>query len=710
MKKKLIIGLLPIALIGLMLFQGGCVKENFDTVPYLRDSSGLFSSITISDLKSAIPAMPSTSTVKSVKNAITESANASTLWQGIYDQNKENGVIDTTSIVISGYVTSCDSTGNFYEVVTIQDNTGGIDIKINDADIYTLYRLRPGQQVKVKLDDLYLGTYNGIHQIGAAIVEEGALKIVGIPPSKVNSYIERQDWRITIYPDTVTISQLLADVNGYYVQRFICVKNVQFKDPFNCFAIPGVNTNRTLVDDAGNMLILRTSGYSTFAQDTVPGNSGTITGILSTYNTSSSGNTRQLAIRDLKDINFKYPRTGGTIPTPNTTIAGLKAMCTSSSLNITTDVVISGVVTGNDESGNLYKVLNLQDETGGITFSINIGGLYPEYPVGTQVVVNCNGLCVGKYGGVVQLGMPPYSTYVTRLDASTFYTHVFITGAGITVAPVVTTIGEINDNMINKLITLKDVQFIDSEMGKTYTEPNTTTNRNLENIIGSKIIVRSSSFANFANTTLPYGSGNVTAILTKYSSDYQLAIRDLGDVRLIKPRFSYIFTEGFTTATVGNAISVNGWKTVAEAGTKVFMAKQYSGDTYAEMNPYNSGEASNIAWLISPAVNITGVTNPTLIFQTEYAYWASVTSYSAYISTDYNGGSNISDITSATWTPLSSARLVQQSDGANKWIGSGLVDLSTYTGNVYIAFKYISSGGTNATAFRVDNMKIFSKQ
>jgi len=709
MKKRLIIGLLPITLIGLMLFQGGCVKENFDTVPYLRDSSKLSASITIKGLKKTIKALSSTSTIKSVKNAINESTNPDSLWKVIIDNNKLQGVIKDTSVVIYGYVTSCDSTGNFYEVVTIQDSTGGIDIKINDADIYTLYRLRPGQKVMVKLNNLYLGTYNGIHQIGAAIVEEGALKIVGIPPSKVNSYIERQDWKITKYPDTVTISELLADVTGYYVQRFICVKNVQFKDPFNCFAIPGVNTNRTLVDDAGNMLILRTSGYSTFAQDTVPGNSGTITGILSTYN-SSSGNTRQLAIRDLKDINFKYPRTGSTIPTPNTTIVDLKAMCTSSSLNITTDVVISGVVTGNDESGNLYKVLNLQDETGGITFSINIGGLYPEYPVGTQIVVNCNGLCVGKYGGVVQLGMPPYSTYVTRLDASTFYTHVFITGAGITVAPVVTTIGEINDNMINKLITLKDVQFIDSEMGKTYTEPNINTNRNLENIVGSKIIVRSSSYANFANTTLPYGSGNVTAILTKYSSDYQLAIRDLGDVRLIKPRFTYIFSEGFTSATVGSVISVNGWKTVAEAGTKVFMAKQYSGDTYAEMNPFNSGEASNIAWLVSPAVNITGITNPTLIFQTEYAYWDSGTSYYAYISTNYNGGSNISDITSATWTPLSSARLVQQSDGANKWIGSGLVDLSTYTGNVYIAFKYISSGGSYATAFRVDNMKIFSKQ
>jgi len=36
--------------------------------------------------------------------------------------------------------------------------------------------------------------------------------------------------------------------------------------------------------------------------------------------------------------------------------------------------------------------------------------------------------------------------------------------------------------------------------------------------------------------------------------------------------------------------------------------------------------------------------------------------------------------------PLSGARIVIQSDGTNKWISSGLVDLSQFTGNIHLGF------------------------
>lgn len=688
MKKKITSILIPFIFLGYVMFQGGCVKENFDTIPSLKDTSSLITTASISEIKALLT---NTALVSKVEGLATPA-----FWQTIKSRNVAKNVIDTASIVIEGYVTSSDSTGNFYEVFTIQDATGGIDIKVNTSDLYTIYRLKPGQKVLVKLNDLYLGFYRGVYQLGAAIVELGSLKLVGMPAAQVPNFVERTGFRKKLEPIDLTLDQ----INSSYVQKLVRINNVQFKDPFNGFSIPGVNTNRTLIDCEGRTLILRTSGYSTFAKELVPSGNGSITGVLSTYDA-----TLQLYIRDLNDIQFNNTRCGATAPTPNKTIAELKAMCTSTFLNITTDVVISGIVTGNDESGNLYKLLNIQDESGGITFSINIGGLYPEYPVGTKIVVNCNGLCIGKYGGVVQLGMPPYATYVTRLDQNTFYSKVFTIGTGFTVAPISTTIDALDNNMINKLITLKDVQFGDSDLGKSWAEPSATTNRNIESIMGNKVIVRTSNFASFALTRLPSGSGNITAILTKYNSDYQLAVRDLTDVRLIKPRFSFVLSQGFSSATVGLPISVDGWKTIATAGTKSWLAKSYSGDTYAEMNPYNSGEASNIAWLVSPQVNLAGITNPTLIFQTEYNYWFSLSTLQAYISTDFDG----TNVNGATWTQLTGARIVQQADGTNKWVSSGSIDLSQYTGNIRIGFKYSSSGGTSATAYRVDNVKIFSK-
>jgi len=693
--KKIITSLLPVLLIGYILFQGGCVKENFDTVPNVEATSNLVTTLSIAELKAQIPT--TYDSVYSIERRLIRTG----FIDAIKNRNTASGVSNLSSIVIEGYVTTSDSTGNLYELFTIQDATGGIDIKVNTSDLYTVYRLKPGQKVKVKCNGLFYSYYRGTYQIGAAIAELGVSKIVGIPPAQLPSFVERTGRRVTMIPDTIRIDSLNLRPKYAlkYTQKLVCIKNVQFKDPNISFTIPGVNTNLSLVDNSGNALVVRASGYATFAKELIPANNGTITGVLGKYDA-----TLQLFIRGLNDLKFINPRFDFTIPTPNTTIAALKAMCTSNSLNITSNIVITGVISGDDESGNLYKLLNIQDETGGITFSINMTGLYPHYPVGTRVVINCNGLCIGKYGKVVQLGMPPYDYYVTRTEPFLFFNKVYKVESGVAVVPVVTTISGINDNMVNKLITIKDVQFGDSDIGKSWTEPNATTNRYIENILGNRLLIRTSSFASFATTILPSGSGSVTAILTKYNTDYQLAVRGLSDIKLSNARFSFILSEGFSTATVGSAITVNGWKTIAVSGSKTFMAKQYSGDTYAEMNPYNSGEPNNVAWLISPQVNLAGIVNPVLMFQTEYNFWAGVSSYNAYISTDFDG----TNATAATWTPLSGATLVQQTDGINTWVSSGMVNLSAYTGKIYVGFKYISSGGTNATAFRVDNVKIFS--
>ena len=90
--------------------------------------------------------------------------------------------------------------------------------------------------------------------------------------------------------------------------------------------------------------------------------------------------------------------------TPNTTIKTLKAMHTLSAYEqITTDIIISGIVVGDDKSGNLYKEICLQDSTGGITVKLDAGNLYAQYPVGRQVFIKCKGLWLSDYGKLIQL-------------------------------------------------------------------------------------------------------------------------------------------------------------------------------------------------------------------------------------------------------------------------------------------------------------------
>ncbi|MFW6351032.1 MAG: DUF6359 domain-containing protein, partial [Bacteroidota bacterium] len=89
-----------------------------------------------------------------------------------------------------------------------------------------------------------------------------------------------------------------------------------------------------------------------------------------------------------------------------------------------------------------------------------------------------------------------------------------------------------NDEHIYKKVILNNVQFTENQLGNTFAEPNQTTNRTLTDCQGNTIIVRTSSFADFAGFTLPEGNGSITGVLTKFLNDYQLIINEYEDIDL----------------------------------------------------------------------------------------------------------------------------------------------------------------------------------
>lgn len=656
---------------GLLIVPSGCVKEDFDTTPPYED----------------VATWTKTATIAQVKALYKTTA-------GVVSKLAAGSLGD--SIVIEGVVISCDSASNFYETVTIMDSTGGIDLKINASELYLAYGLKPGKKVLVYANNMALDNYNGTYQLGLASTDAGSFDLTGFNAGDFNKFIQRSGKRQTVEPKTVKISDI--NTGKISMQTLVKLDSVQFWNSKATYCLSGVTTNRTIVDKAGNQLVLRTSGFAKFGTQAMPSGSGSITGVITVY-----GSTYQLYIRDLNDVDFEDDRFGTATPEPNKTIAELKALCTSSYNLITQDYVVDGVVNANDESGNIFKSIFIEDETGGIEFKVDTKDLYIDFPVGTKIVINCKGLYVGRYGGVVQLG-GLYNSAIGRLSPSMFYSNVFIVDSGVEVVPIQTTIATLNDSYLGKIITLSDVQFADSEIGKTYAESSATTNRSLSDFNDNAVLVRTSNYANFAGIALPSKSGKLTAVLSKYNSDYQLYIRDLSDVRLLEPRKekNFLLSQDFTQATVSSPITVAGWKTISEAGTRGWNAKQYSGDTYAEMNPYQSGEPSNIGWLVSPKVTLEAGLKTYLSFESQFAYWSGST-LQVYILTSYDGSSPWN----ATKTELTNAKVVAQSDGQNKWVKSGRVDLSAYSGDVYIAFKY-SGGGSNTTAFRIDDVGVFT--
>ena len=122
----------------------------------------------------------------------------------------------------------------------------------------------------------------------------------------------------------------------------------------------------------------------------------------------------------------------------NTTIAQLKAMYAGTPVHIDNDVIISGKIISSDASGNIYRSLYIQDETGGIEVKIGNSGLYNDYLVGQTLYVNCQGLALGNYGGMLQIGADdPTGEYETAyIDVkSLISSHIFKGEKGSPLAP-----------------------------------------------------------------------------------------------------------------------------------------------------------------------------------------------------------------------------------------------------------------------------------
>ncbi len=173
---------------------------------------------------------------------------------------------------------------------------------------------------------------------------------------------------------------------------------------------------------------------------------------------------------------------------------------------------------------------------------------------------------------------------------------------------------------------------------------------------------------------------------------------------------SYKFFEDFVSnATDGQAINLAGWTNFAEAGTVKWNQGIYYSDKYAEFTGYQSGQTSNIGWLISPAINMDTYENEKLAFDVAQAYVSSsANSLDLLISQDFDG----TNVTAATWQVVPFKKPALSFDTNFDFFSSGLVDLSSYTGNIYIAFKCKSSG-TNSSldgTYEIDNVRIVDKK
>lgn len=375
--------------------------------------------------------------------------------------------------------------------------------------------------------------------------------------------------------------------------------------------------------------------------------------------------------------------------------------------SIDQDIYLKAVVSADDQSGNIYKKMYVQDATGAIAINVDVTNAYTKFPEGRTVYIKLNGLYLQN----AELGMGPDGSYVTRIPAL-FVDDFIIRGAcnpDDIVQPLVVDMSQLSGVPLGTLIQLNEVEFINGLDGLTFADAvgQTTQNRDVRDCNGNTITVRTSGFADFAGTELPTGNGSIIGIYSVFGTTKQLYIRRADDASSMtatrcdgtNPNQNVILSKTFED----QSITSGGWTLQSPIGSFSWnVGNQGSGQQgsyYAKMSNFSGSNSASEAWLISPSIDVSGEVNPVFKFINAYNY--SGDPMQCLISTNYDG---VSDPSSATWTSLNPVL----SSGGWSWVSSGNIDLSLYqTGPFHIGFKYTGSNSSGST-WEVDAIQIIA--
>lgn len=419
-------------------------------------------------------------------------------------------------------------------------------------------------------------------------------------------------------------------------------------------------------------------------------------------------------------------------------IANLKGLFVSGeATEITSDIVVKGYVTSSDQTGNFYKEIFIQDAaenpTAAIKIVLELTDSYNKYNVGREIYISLKGLFIGEVrtgDGVIAIGGAKNDTNaVENLSINQVDKVVLRSATTKEIMPVSVSFSAINASHIGMFVKVENAQFPSALAGKTYVDSNDSydTQRLLEGCDGfgyTNFILETSAFADFKFQVLPSGGGSISAVVSKTfnGSDIVLALNNFTDVNMLGAKcspldindFSVLIEEDFEAMTSTSPLAGNGWLSYAEIGRfnwRVLNSTDSGnpGSKIASMGAYNSGDASNIAWLISPAINLDAQDIEFLNFQTSNSF-SDESELQVLISTDWDGTQ--ANITTATWQTLP-GNIVSASTYYQDWVDSGSIDLSAFSGTAHIAFKYI--GGDNAAntidgTFEIDNFKVLVKK
>lgn len=384
------------------------------------------------------------------------------------------------------------------------------------------------------------------------------------------------------------------------------------------------------------------------------------------------------------------------------TIDSLRASYKGADSTFAEDYSIYGVVTADASTGNIYKELFIQDETNAIKLSLTSAA---NYFIGDRIRVAINGATLTDDGGHNMITLENIDPNIAIVKQES---NMDLIPEIVTITDINSLVGQFSTYQ-SKLVKIKNVEFICADACKTWADAinQSDENRTLTDTSGNIVIVRSSGFATFSGTKLPFGNGSIIAVVSQYDNTIQLTIRTPSEATLYGsrkyscapcPTFSHVKDFEDESITSGgwsqqNVVGNINWETSNQGLHSSF---------YGRISNYvNSNNVACETWLISPSLNLSNTSNPEFFMESDVNY--SGNALEVYVSTNYSG-----DVTTATWTQLTVPLDTDNSGWASGgiFVPSGSVSLSAYKqSNVRIAYKYLG-GSTNGSTWEIDEIKI----
>ncbi|MBN2765428.1 MAG: hypothetical protein JXR27_03580 [Paludibacteraceae bacterium] len=277
-----------------------------------------------------------------------------------------------------------------------------------------------------------------------------------------------------------------------------------------------------------------------------------------------------VATHTISEFIAEYASTTGNVFPVRTNSGSSNVFSVDSIPSIGEPIIITGTVISDDTEGSFYKSFIIQDTLTGdaLKVSVDIGSFSAVCPLGQSVSIQCNGLAIGKYGDLLQLGTVYYNNDTDtkkrgyepgRIPYSQFKVISRFNGMPRpeSVKVDTLTISQIksSDRTIHsKIVCIKDVRFNGygeveftykklsaSELFFAAPKPRITgvpVAREIEDRNGNKIYIATSEYVKFASAPLPQTNmyGDITVIVGWYrdkeinTGSWQLTIRSLEDL------------------------------------------------------------------------------------------------------------------------------------------------------------------------------------